>query len=201
MSVYGSQCELASLNFILAYWLIITAIAMSELQASRRVVKSASVRTRFTPTFFHHDIFGTSELADSRVRVTPTFESTVFNCDGYSVQTHHSRTLRVKEQLRADPEPHVYINESRQKKQAFLNPCSDYYPNYLSLRSSDNKEQLAEDINHLGGRTSRLRKCVEQMSNPIFGGFTWTPYLPKNQLPEEAYDPRHYQYGHAHKGG
>jgi hypothetical protein len=129
-------------------------------------------------------------MASSHVRVTPTFESTVFNCDGYLVQTHHSRTLKTKEQRRTDPELHVYINESHQKKQAFLNPCQEYYTDYRSSRCSDDKERLADDINHMGGRTSRLRKCVEQMSNPIFGGYTWTPYFPKDQQqPEEAYNP------------
>lgn len=60
---------------------------MTEPFEGRRLAKSASVRLRFTPTFYHHDIFGTNEpgFADSHVRITPTFESTVFNCDGYQL--------------------------------------------------------------------------------------------------------------------
>lgn len=92
--------------------------------------KSASVRTRFTPTFYHHDIFGISSPADQLVRATPTFTSSVFDCDGYLIQTNHSRTLRLKEPTQEMTGSHVYVNESRQRKQAFLNPCSDYCPDY-----------------------------------------------------------------------
>jgi hypothetical protein len=168
---------------------IITAIMRME-QSESRVGKSASVRTRFTPTFYHHDIFNTSSPSQQRVRATPTFTSSVFDCDGYLIQTHHSRTLRVKQQPEHIHESHVYINESRQRKQAFLNPCSDYCPDYRG-HCGDEKDRLAGDINHLQGSTSRLRKCVEQMSNPIFGGCSWTLFIPT--APQQAYDPNHYR--------
>ena len=50
----------------------------------------------------------------------------------------------------------------------------------------DAKQQLMEDIREYRG-TSRMRKVVDLMSNPIFGGYTWhlTPYDPKK------YSPRH----------
>lgn len=90
----------------------------------------------------------------------------------------------------------MYINESRQRKQAFLNPCSDYCPHYKT-RFTDEKDRLAEDINHLQGRTSRMRKCIEQMSNPIFGGCSWTPFIPTNVLQQSVnhptYDPNSYR--------
>ena len=164
---------------------------MTENQQNRRIIKSASVSTRFTPTFYHHDIFGASNLTKSQIRVTPTFESTVFNCDGYNVQTYHPRTLKIKEQDKNNAEKHVYVNESRQRKQVFLNPCTEYSPEYRNFRYNDEKEKLAECINHLGGRTSRLRKCVELMSNPVFGGYTWTPILPNTMIQKSAvtYDP------------
>ena len=65
---------------------------------------------------------------------------------------------------------------------------------YNCSRVSDEKARISEDINHLDGRTSRLRKCVEMMSNPIFGGHSWTPILVKEEVKKEPeYNPDFYR--------
>lgn len=41
---------------------------------------------------------------------------------------------------------------------------------------TDPKIRVMEEVNFMEGRTSRMRKIVEQMSNPIFGsGYFWEP--------------------------
>ena len=72
----------------------------------------------------------------------------------------------------------MYNNVSREKKIASLYPCNNVvverYGNYGNV---DYKEQIAREINFAGGKTSRMRKCLEQMSNPIFGGYIWEPNI------------------------
>lgn len=50
---------------------------------------------------------------------------------------------------------------------------------------------MMEEINFMGGRTSRMRKIVEQMSNPIFGSYLiWNPKAEeKQQMIQRKQDP------------
>ena len=141
-----------------------------------------------TPTYYHHNIFsdGEEKMTASCVRDTPTFQSTVMNCDGYQIVTNHSRPSTAKEQAPAKQEL-LKKEEGTQGKQT--QPIS-----YNCSRANDEKARISEDINHLDGRTSRLRKCVEMMSNPIFGGHSWTPFLVKEEVKKEpVYNPDLYR--------
>lgn len=140
-----------------------------------------------TPTYYHHNIFSDEDkMTASYVRVTPTFTSTVMNCDGYQIVTNHSRPSTAKEQVPANQEL-PKKEEGKQTQQ--IQPIS-----YNCSRVNDEKARISEDINHLDGRTSRLRKCVEMMSNPIFGGHSWTPFLVKEEVKKEpAYNPDLYR--------
>ena len=65
-------------------------------------------------------------------------------------------------------------NLSREKKIAELNPCCRFVVDGGSRVQGDPKIRVMEEINFMGGRTSQMRKIVEQMSNPIFGsGYFW----------------------------
>ena len=66
-----------------------------RVEGEPKLGKSQSVRQRITPTYIHHNIFG-SEDQDQvlNVRYSATFASTVFDLGGYAVQTKHSRTLK-----------------------------------------------------------------------------------------------------------
>lgn len=65
---------------------------MKESTVKSRNIKSASVHSRYIPTFTHQKIFGDLEENNSGlVRNTPTFKSTAFNSEGYQIKTQHSR--------------------------------------------------------------------------------------------------------------
>lgn len=73
-------------------------------------------------------------------------------------------------------EPCIYTNRTKQRRQADLYPCSSYQSGFNGRYQEDPKNKIMEEINFMGGRTSRMRKMVEQVSNPIFGsGYFWQP--------------------------
>ena len=65
-----------------------------------------------------------------------------------------------------------------------MNPLINLSENCSHLRDSNifnNKEGLLNNASLLGQNGSKVRKYVEQMSNPIFGGYSWKPIVNKKQ--------------------
>jgi hypothetical protein len=112
------------------------------------------------------------------------------------VQTRQSRPLQLHRKAEDHSEPRcLYQNEAKGRKQMELHPCCHFKPAHSFSEDIDAKARAMEEINSMGGRTSRMRKIVEQMSNPIFGtGYFWQPIIenrPHNgresaQTPQQA---------------
>jgi hypothetical protein len=90
-------------------------------------------------------------------------------------------------------QPVVFINQAKERKMAELNPCCHWDQSERWGLELDPKNRVMEEINSLGGRTSRMRKIVEQSSNPIFGsGYFWEPSRPDHPQTQRAYSPEPY---------
>jgi len=77
----------------------------------------ANVKERFIPTYAHDPIF-TEKTNTVPVRCTPTFHSSVLDVTGYQPTTNqHLKKTQAKIY-----EKTVYFNDSKNKKQADLNP-------------------------------------------------------------------------------
>ena len=120
---------------------------MKIFDQAQRLNKSSSVRTRFTPTFYHHDIFGNINEGNPHqyVRITPTFHSTVFAHEVGSTQEQRPQTTKKEENVyqRTENNHHVYLNQSRQRKQAELYPCQPQTGRSINLKFRDEKQKIS----------------------------------------------------------
>ena len=62
----------------------------------------SDVRERFNLTFYHHDIFGNTQPARTRIRCSPTYHSQVFKRHGLHFhQCSHKKPAPVREKTPA----------------------------------------------------------------------------------------------------